>query len=307
MKHEPRRNLSASVRQRLLNLSERRREPFDLVLVRYGIERLLYRLGRSSHADKFLLKGAMLFALWSDGSHRPTRDVDLLGFGPHDDETLGAIFADLCSVTTEPDGLAFLPESVAAAPIREGAAYPGTRVTMEARLESARIRLQVDIGFGDVVTPAPEPIVFPALLDFPAPRLRAYPIYTVVAEKLEAGVRLGEANTRMKDIFDTWYLSRNFAFDGGILRDALIGTFTRRGTPLPATVPVSMTPGFATVKAAQWTAFVRRNALPPVDVAVVLDAIHAFAWPVMTAAAHEVAFKQRWTPGEGWRPPETTG
>ena len=132
MTSEPKRNLPASVRQRLLTLSERRKEPFDLVLVRYGIERLLYRLSRSPHAEKFLLKGAMLFAIWSDGTHRPTRDVDLLGSGPHDDETLKTIFTELCRLETEPDGLTFLPESVAAVPIREEAAYPGTRVTLEA-------------------------------------------------------------------------------------------------------------------------------------------------------------------------------
>ena len=304
MKPEPKRNLPASVRQRLLTLSERRKEPFDLVLVRYGIERLLYRLSRSPHAENFLLKGAMLFAIWSDGTHRPTRDVDLLGFGPHDDETLKTIFTELCRLETEPDGLTFLPESVAAAPIREEAAYPGTRVTLEARLESARIRVQVDIGFGDVVTPAPEEITFPVLLDFPAPHLRAYPIYTVVAEKLEASVRLGEANTRMKDFFDLWFLSRKFPFEGELLKNAITRTFARREMPLSATVPLGLTPEFATLKTATWAAFTRRNALAPVEMAATLDAIRAFAWPVMDAAANAAVFNENWNPSEGWQKSE---
>ncbi len=301
MTSEPKRNLPASVRQRLLTLSERRKEPFDLVLVRYGIERLLYRLSRSPHAEKFLLKGAMLFAIWSDGTHRPTRDVDLLSSGLHDDETLKAVFTELCRLETEPDGLTFLPESVAAAPIREEAAYPGTRVTLEARLENARIRLQVDIGFGDVVTPAPEEIIFPALLDFPAAHLRAYPIYTVVAEKLEACVRLGEQNTRMKDFFDLWFLSRKFPFEGELLKNAITRTFARREMSLPTTVPLGLTPEFAALKTNTWAAFIRRNALAPVEMAAMLDAIRVFAWPVMEAAAKAVAFNQQWTPGDGWR------
>lgn len=200
MSTESKKNLPASVRQRLLNLSAERRDPFDLILVRYGIERLLYRLSCSRHAGTFLLKGAMLFAVWSDGAHRPTRNVDLLGFGPADNKELKAIFVELCGLETTPDGLTFLADSVAATSIREEEAYPGTRVTLEARLENVRISLQVDIGFGDIVTSKPDEIDFPALLDYPAPHLRAYPIYSVVAEKLEASVRLGESNGMIR----TW-------------------------------------------------------------------------------------------------------
>ena len=229
--------------------------------------------------------------------------MDLLGSGPHDDETLEAIFTELCRLETEPDGLTFLPESVAAAPIREEAAYPGTRFTLEARLENARIRVQVDIGFGDVVTPAPEEIIFPALLDFPAAHLRAYPIYTVVAEKLEACVRLGEQNTRMKDFFDLWFLSRKFPFEGEHLKNAITQTFARREMPLPATVPVALTPEFAALKAATWAAFIRRNALAPLEMASTLDAIGAFAWPVMEAAVNAAAFNEHWIPRNGWRRP----
>lgn len=299
MKSEPK-NLPASVRQRLLALSQRRKEPFDLVLVRFGVERLLYRLSRSRHADKFLLKGAMLFAIWSDGMHRPTRDVDLLGFGASDDDEVRRIFTELCEMRTEPDGLRFLPESVTTTHIREEATYPGIRVTLEARLENARIALQVDIGFGDVVTPAPEEVEFPGLLDFTAPHLRAYPIYTVVAEKLEATVRLGQANTRMKDFFDLWFLSRTFSFEGELLRVAVTRTFARREMALPQALPASLTDDFAEGKAAAWSVFIRRNGLGNLDMKAVLAAIRTFAWPVLEAAARGTALDVSWSSTEGW-------
>lgn len=307
MTSESKKNLPASVRQRLLNLSKDRKDPFDLMLVRYGIERLLYRLTRSRHAEMFLLKDAMLFAIWSDGSHRPTRDVDLLGFGPKDDEDLKAIFVELCGLETEPDGLTFLTDSVAVTSIREESAYPGARITLEARLEKVRIPVQVDIGFGDIVTPKPDEIDFPALLDFPAPHLRAYPIYTVVAEKLEASVRLGEANTRMKDFFDLWFLSRKFSFAGELLKDAVTRTFTRREMSLPSVVPVALRTEFAVLKAAMWAAFLRRNALAPVEMATALEAIRTFAWPVMEAAVKNTPFSKTWTPKKGWHAPDVLG
>lgn len=244
----------------------------------------------------------MLFAIWADGTHRPTRDLDLLGFGTNDNEELKRIFAELCEMAIEPDGLRFLAESVTAEPIREEAAYPGTRVTLEARLENARVSLQVDIGFGDVVTPAPEEVDFPALLDFAAPHLRAYPIYTVVSEKLEATVRLGEANTRMKDFFDLWFLCRKFSFDGELLRNAITRTFARRDMELPPTLPASLTADFAERKATTWAVFVRRNGLDHLDLKIALEEIHAFAWPVLAAAGGASAFELSWNPEQGWRP-----
>lgn len=247
------------------------------------------------------MKGAMLFAVWSDGAHRPTRDVDLLGFGLADNKELKAIFVELCGLETTPDGLTFLADSVAATSIREEEAYPGTRVTLEARLENVRISLQVDIGFGDIVTPKPDGIDSPALLDYPAPHLRAYPIYTVVAEKLEASVRLGESNTRMKDFFDLWFLSRRFTFEGEVLRKAVTQTFARRKLALPATPPVAFRAEFATLKAPTWNVFLRRNALAPLELTAAIDEIRSFAWPVMEAAAKEETFAQTWRPQQGWR------
>jgi Nucleotidyl transferase AbiEii toxin, Type IV TA system len=204
----------------------------------------------------------MLFVIWSDETHRPTRDVDSLGFGPSDSNELERIFRHVCEMAAEPDGLRFNPQTVRAQPIREQSGCAGIRVTMDAVLENARIPIQVDIGFGDAVTPAPEEVAFPVLLEFPAPHVRSYPVYTVIAEKLEAMVLVGEANSRMKDFYDVWFLSRRFEFDGETFVQAIRATFDRRKTQLPTSVPLALTLQFATLKIGQWNAFVRRNKLP---------------------------------------------
>jgi len=297
----PIKNLPASVRQRLLNVSKVRGEPFDLVLARFGIERLLYRLSRSAHAASFVLKGAMLFAVWSERTHRPTRDVDLLGFGPSDVDSLKQVFIEVCGAPVEPDGLEFQADTVNVEAIRDGAAYPGVRVNLVALLGKIRVPVQADIGFGDEVTPGPEEVNFPALLDFPAPRLRAYPVYTVAAEKLEAVVLLGEANTRMKDFYDLWFVSRRFEFDGAVLREAIARTFARRQSPVPTSTPPALRPEFAVLKDAQWTAFLRRNGLETVSLDAVLQRLRTFAEPALFAAATNVPFTARWTDVSGWK------
>jgi len=180
MAAEPKKDLAASIRQRLLNLARERREEFDLMLARYALERLLYRLSASRHGKQFLLKGALLFLVWGVDDHRPTRDADLLGSGDSGPEALAKLFREVCAVQCE-DGIVFDPASIAAARIAEETTYPGVRVTLRAVLSGARIRVQVDVGFGDAVTPEPEPVVYPVLLDAPAPKLRAYPVATVVA------------------------------------------------------------------------------------------------------------------------------
>ena len=211
-------NLAASVRQRLLNRARERSEDFNHLLTRYANERLLFRLAESAHRDEFVLKGATLFELWHDAVYRATRDVDLLGFGEPAVERVQAVFRELCAVDVEPDGLRFLEGSVRAERIRDAQEYGGVRVRLTADLDGARIALQVDIGFGDIVTPGVVEAEFPTLLDFPAPRLRTYPRETVVAEKFEAVVRLGIANTRMKDFYDLWAMATTFAFDWGVAR-----------------------------------------------------------------------------------------
>lgn len=300
MSNAEKKNLAASVRQRLLTASQQRGEPFDLVLTRFGIERLLYRLSQSRYEDRFLLKGATLFRIWTEHSHRPTRDLDLLGTGPAEIDELTAIFREICAVAVEPDGLEFKGDLVKASEIREDAVYGGIRVNVEARLEKIRIHVQVDVGFGDAVTPAPLEVEFPGLLDFPTPRLRIYPIYTVVAEKLEAMVLLGEANSRMKDFYDLWFLSRSFEFDGETLVSAIRATFARRKTPLPSELPTALHDRFADLKLAQWSAFQRKNRLGETSISEVLQAIRRFAETPLRSALGAAHFDLHWTDGDGW-------
>jgi len=280
--------------------SQKRGEPFDLVLTRYGVERLLYRLSKSQYADRYVLKGAMLFRVWTESSHRPTRDLDLLGTVPAETEELTAIFQEICSTPVEPDGLEFLIDSIKANPIREEAVYGGIRVNVEARLDNVRIIVQSDIGFGDAVTPGPLVIDFPGLLDFPTPRLRSYPIYTVVAEKLEAMVLLGEANSRMKDFYDLWFLSQNFEFDGETLVSAIRATFARRKTLLPSELPVGLCNEFAEIKTVQWNAFQRKNRLGENLMVKVIRSIREFAGKPLRAAFDGSHLDSRWIPNEGW-------
>lgn len=301
MNPEPKRNLPASVRQRLLNLSREKKEPFDLILSRYAIERLLYRLANSKYAERFLLKGAMLFSIWTEETHRPTRDVDLLGFGENDTVELEGIFRELCSLPIEPDGLLFHAETVKAERIREEAAYAGIRVTLVAQLENAKIPVQADVGFGDAVTPEADEIIFPTLLDLPAPKLRAYPIYTVVAEKLEAMIYLGEPNSRMKDFFDVWFLSQRFEFSGETLTEAIKATFQRRKTPLPNESPIAFSKDFASMKELQWKSFLSRNRLGQVPFSEVLESLQTFAMPPLEAALKDKAFSHMWLPGGPWK------
>ncbi len=259
------RNLAASVRTRLKQHSTANQQDFNLTLTRYGLERLLYRLSVSEHASNFLLKGALLFTLWYDVAHRPTRDADLLSFGPDDVDTAVNTFQEICLITAD-DGVVFDPDSVKGSIIRKQAGYGGVRIDLEAKLDGARIALQVDIGFGDAVTPAPQAISYPVLLeDFPAPQLRAYPKYTVVAEKFHAVCLLGLANTRMKDYFDLWVLLNDTTLDPLELRQATKATFERRKMPLPKTVPIGLSDSFASdvTKQTQWNAFLKRNQLEP--------------------------------------------
>jgi hypothetical protein len=285
-KTEPK-NLAASIRQRLLNLAKARGEEFTFVLLRYGLERLLYRLGRSEHADQFILKGAMLFPLWSGNPHRATKDMDLLGHGPPDLERLTRVFREVVGVPAD-DGLRFLPETVRAIEIREDAIYDGVRISLEARLDAARLALQVDVGFGDAVTPAAKASDYPTLLPMPSPRLRVYPREAVIGEKLHAMIDLGLSNSRMKDFFDIWFLSKNFDFDGRILAQAVRATFDRRNTTVPSTPPVALTQTFAEDrgKQTQWTAFLARARLAssPVTLAEVVLALQEFLEPVLAAS-----------------------
>nr|WP_255703465.1 nucleotidyl transferase AbiEii/AbiGii toxin family protein [Lysobacter sp. GX 14042] len=249
-----------------------RGEEFQFVLDRFAVERLLYRLSQSVHRDEFVLKGAMLFALWFDQPHRPTRDADFLGFGPPDAERLAGTIRQLCTIDAD-DGLSYDTNSIVVTSIREEARYDGLRASLLARLGNARCTVQWDVGFGDAVTPAALQMPFPTLLDdMPAPELRVYPRETVFAEKLEAIAQLGIANSRMKDYFDLLTLVREGTIDPTELANAVRATFERRGTPIPVSPPFGLSRAFAqdAQKNAQWRAFLKRNRLmaPDLEVAV---------------------------------------
>lgn len=304
------RNMAASVNHRLLNLARERGEDFSLLLTRYALERLLYRLAQSGYANQFILKGALLFSLWGDHPHRTTRDLDLLGSGSPEPARIEMIFRELCLAPVEEDGLAFLADSVRSTLMREDQEYNGLRINAVALLGRARIPLQIDIGFGDAVTPAPAEADFPSLLHFTSPRIRIYPRETVVAEKFQAMVMLGIANSRMKDFYDVWTLLQQFPFNGSILSRAIQATFARRSTALPEQTPLALTGEFAadTGKQRQWDAFIRKGKLTPMTPALeeVLDALHHFLMPPTLALSQGDDFDQLWLPRGPWQPRGTT-
>jgi hypothetical protein len=299
-------NIPASIREKLRNVARERNADFGLILVKYGLERILFRLSRSAYRDIFVLKGALLFELWTDQPYRPTRDADFLARGDNSPGRFARIFRELCTMETEPDGLRFDPDSVAAEQITEDADYEGVRVKFTAYLEHAKIPIQIDIGFGDAITPAPVESNYPTLLHSPAPRLLTYPRETVVAEKLEAIVKLGIANTRMKDFYDLEVLSRTFSFGGKSLEEAIQNTFKHRGTELPLDgKPFAFTSDFSADpnKVRQWTAFSRKNRsyVEPIELKALVARIAQFLLPVTDSARKGVSFKKTWKPSGPWK------
>lgn len=298
-------NVAASVRARLLKFAKSEGEDFNYVLIRYALERFLLRLSRSAHRDTFILKGAMLFRAWAPQTHRPTKDLDLLGSGAPEPSRLARLFAEMCAVEVDDDGIVFDPKSVKAERIKEDAEYEGVRIILKARLGTARLDLQIDVGFGDAVSPKPVEIEFPTLLPMSPPKLRAYQRETVIAEKLHAMVHLGIANSRMKDFFDIWFLSQTFDFDGALLASAIKSTFATRKTELPSSMPIALTDAFAgdEAKRKQWTAFVSRIGA---DASVsslgdLLSAISSFLWPPLQALAASTTFNRKWKAQGPWR------
>ncbi|WP_404405716.1 nucleotidyl transferase AbiEii/AbiGii toxin family protein [Pelagibacterium halotolerans] len=301
----PLKNVGASVRGRLTRRASERKENVQLTLIRFAIERLLYRLSLSPHRDQFVLKGAMLFSLWAPTPYRATGDLDLLGYGDAAPERIAAVFREICGIDVEDDGVVFKPETLQAEPARAEDEYSGVRVTMTAEIAGARLPIQIDIGFGDAVTPAVQEIDYPSLLDMPAPRLRAYPPETVVAEKFQALVALGMLNSRMKDFFDLWAISETFSFEGLILADAIRATFERRDTNVPAETPIALTPAFAedAAKQAQWRGFLRRTALAmaPGPFAEMQAKVAAFVLPPVRALTAGRPFEGKWAVGGRWK------
>ena len=297
-------NVAASVRQRLLDQARSKRVDFNLLLTRYGLERFLYRLGCSEYRERFILKGAMLFPLWGVVSYRSTRDVDLLGYGESEIAALVEVFRMICQTEVADDGVIFDPASVQAEDIRDQMEYGGTRIKLNADLAGARIHLQVDIGFGDVVTPAAVSADYPTVLDQPAPHVRVYPRETVFAEKFQAMVHLGIANSRMKDFHDLWVIGNQFDFDGATLSTALARTFERRNTPLPTELPLALTPEFFadTQKIRQWKAFLNRAGLViQPELSEVATFITAFVMPLIELCSRGEVFDGAWTAGGPWQ------
>jgi hypothetical protein len=275
-------------------------------VIRYVVERFLARLAESEHRNRFILKGAMLYIPWKLEDKRTTMDLDLLGFGSPDVENLSRIFRRICDVGIADDGLIFDKESVTATPIREESVYDGVRIIVRVALGAMLIRLQVDVGFGDRIVPEPQPCEFPALLTEHGPIIRAYPPETVIAEKFNAIVLLGMANSRIKDYFDIWMLSRNFTFKGAVLQEAFRQTFAKRQTVLPDTEPIGLSDEFASneSKRHQWQGFVHRQwkqgSLP--DLTEIVAAIRDFIMPIVAAIAGATPPPEStWFPAQGWR------
>lgn len=295
-------NLGASIRDRLLNKARAEKLDFNLLLTRYAIERMLYRLSISEQRDQFLLKGALLFDLWFDVPHRPTHDADFLGFGSAELPHIEALFRQICQIQVD-DGMVFQPDTVKADEIRKEANYAGVRVTLLGLLNGARCPVQMDIGFGDAVVPGPDEVDYPTILsEMPGPHLRVYPRYTVVAEKLEALVSLGMLNSRMKDYFDLWVLARHSDFDGAVLAQAIRATFERRGTAIPSGAPLGLTDeyGLDEQKTKQWQAFLRKNTLESMPLTTVIEALREYLLPVLAAISAGNGFDGQWRASAGW-------
>lgn len=301
---KPIRDLAASVRQRLNNVAKERHRPAAELLQYFAMERFLYRLAQSPHRDRFVLKGAMMLVAWRAPTIRPTMDIDLLGRGQNHTADLIEVIRSLCRLeVTPPDGLAFDPDSVTGEEITVVSEYVGARLRFLATLGTSRVRMQVDVGFGDALPDAEESVELPTLLAFPAPRLTGYSRETTIAEKLNAMFQHGRLNSRMKDYFDIGLLARSFAFDGSKLARAIRATFERRATPLTAT-PVGLSDEFAIEpgKQVQWAAFLRKIQVAdaPGELAVQLVALRTFLAPVLAALVDGTPFAKQWPKGGPW-------
>ncbi len=298
-------NLAESVRQRLLNYARRQGEDFQVTLNNYFLERFLYRLSRSGVHNRFVLKGALLLRLWAEHPYRATLDLDLLRQGGADQEAVAADIRAICATAVEPDGVEFDARDLTLEPIRENQEYAGLRSGFTAKLGNARTRLQVDIGVGDAVWPAPQELAYPAMLEFPAPHVLTYSREAVVAEKFEAMVVLGARNSRIKDFYDIHYLATHFAFDGAELAEAIRRTFDRRKTPLPEEVPVGLTEEYwqQAGRDTQLHAFVRRARMDAASqkVSEIAPTLRKFLLPPWEALRNNEPFAQHWSAGGPWR------
>lgn len=300
MTDKPAKDISASIKQKLLNHARKGGLDFNALLIRFAMEHLLFRLSVSPYREQFYLKGAMLFVLWDNNAHRPTKDLDLLFIPEHDSEQLVGIFREIAMIKVTGDGIQIDPESVQAEQIREENTYGGLRIKLICELGTIKIPLQIDVGLGDSVYPSTEISEFPSLLDFDIPRIRAYPTETVVAEKLQTMVELGMRNSRIKDYYDVYYLSQKFGFNGADLRKAIELTFQRRKTAWPDASPIGLSKAFATEpqKQTQWQAFIRKNRLEaPNELSEIVDRIVDFVLPIFLDPSIK---NQEWNSTSNW-------
>lgn len=303
MTERPLRNVAHSVHQRLLNKAREMGRPFNELLQYYAMERFLYRLSRSPHVDRFVLKGALMFAMWRAPVTRPTRDIDLLGHIANAPDVVGKVIREVCAQEVEPDGLEFDASTVEASAITEEADYGGVRVRFQGRLGRAFVHMQVDVGFGDVVSSESGGAEYPTILDSPAPRLRCYSRESTIAEKLHVMVKRGELNSRMRDFYDIWLLSRQFEFRGDELAEAVRRTFSTRDTEVPPR-PVAFTDAFASdeTRGTLWRAFLRKSRIDdaPDELAGVVAVLVHFLGPLLAALCEGKAFSRIWRPPGPW-------
>lgn len=295
-------NWVASVHGRLLNISRATGRPYAELLQYYAIERFLYRLGESKHRSRFILKGALMFHAWGAPLSRSTKDIDLLGYTDNAVENLVTIVQEICAQVVPPDGMIFEQEQVRGQRIKEGAQYEGVRLRFLGQLGKARIHMQVDVGFADIVTPHPITVDYPTILKMPAPQLRGYPREAVVAEKVHAMVVLGTLNSRMKDFYDVWLLAHHFDFEGITLQEAIRQTFSQRKTAIPQKLPVAFSDQFARDKQSQWQAFLRRTRLDLdfKEFDKIINDCKIFLFALLNACATNKQFDKRWQAGKSW-------
>ena len=297
-------NLPASIRQRLQNHARLSNRPFDELLRFFAMERFLYRLSKSAHADKFTLKGSLMLRIWDAPQQRPTMDIDLLGRMANDVRAVENLIREICAFQVEPDGIYFDQNTIVGQVIREDADYEGVRIRFQGRLDNARVTLQLDIAFDPFIATESVLSDYPTILDLPAPRMKAYSREATIAEKFQAMVYLGSINSRMKDFYDIWLLSRHFDFDGKILAEAIKATFEHRRTPIEAT-PLAFTPEFNVEPTIthQWRAFITKNHLndAPVDFAQVTKVLANFLSPVSESLIESRNFDSKWKAPGPWR------
>ena len=298
------RNTAASVHRRLLNMARETSRPFNELLQLYAIERFIYRLSQSSYADRFILKGALMLLAWNNRATRPTLDIDLLGKIANTHAVIIAAMQEICDIEVEADGMSYKAETVRAARIAEDAEYEGVRVRLQGELGNAQIYLQIDIGFGDVLVPGPGTVIYPSLLGFTSPVVYGYSIESIIAEKFHAMVKHGVLNSRMKDFYDVWLLSRSYGFVGAILTRAIAETFKNRNTPVPA-APTVFDPSFVAdnSKQAQWNGFVTKAKLlnTPQSFDDITADIKVFLKPIVDSLVQQQAFDREWTAPGPWR------